>query len=104
MEMKQPETMSSSKSYQAILFEFDGVLAQSMDDNSKAWQAVTKEYGLTIKAEDYFPLEGMPVKDLVVNLFQRYGQPKRSEYRKIRSFERCFLFETAPISTLLWGI
>ena len=45
-----------------------------MEDNFKAWQAATSEYGLTIKREDYFPLEGMPVKDVVVNQFQCYGQ------------------------------
>jgi len=38
-----------------------------MEDNFKAWQAATSEYELTIKREDYFPLEGMPVKDVVVN-------------------------------------
>ena len=45
-----------------------------MEDNFKAWQAATSEYELTIKREDYFPLEGMPVKDVVVNQFQCYGQ------------------------------
>ena len=64
----------SSISYKGILFDFDGVLAESMEDNFKAWQAATSEYGPTIKREDYSPLEGMPVKDVVVNQFQCYGQ------------------------------
>ena len=64
----------SSISYKGILFDFDGVLAESREDNFKTWQVATSEYELTIKREDYFPLEGMPVKDVVVNLFQCYGQ------------------------------
>ena len=72
--MRDSDTMLSNHSYQGILFDFDGVLSQSMDDNFKAWQATAAEYGITIKGEDYFPLEGMPVKDVVVNLFQLYGK------------------------------
>ena len=73
--MRELETMFSSHPYQGILFDFDGVLAQSMEDNFKAWQKATAEYGLTIKGDDYFPLEGMPVKEVVVHLFQNYRQP-----------------------------
>ena len=54
--MKEFNAMFSSKPYQGILFDFDGVLVQSMEDNFKAWQAATAEYGLTITGEDYFPL------------------------------------------------
>ena len=54
--MRELETMFSSHPYQGILFDFEGVLSQSMGDNFKAWQAATVEYGLTITGEDYFPL------------------------------------------------
>jgi len=57
----------SSISYKGNLFDFDGVLTESMEDNCKAGQAATAEEGRTIKREDYFPLEGMPVKDVVVS-------------------------------------
>ena len=73
--MKEFNAMFSSKPYQGILFDFDGVLVQSMEDNFKAWQAATAEYGLTINEEDYLPLEGMPVKDVVIKLFGIYGRP-----------------------------
>ena len=45
-----------------------------MEENFKAWQAATSEYELTIKREDYFPLEGMPPKDVVLYLFQHYDR------------------------------
>ena len=58
----------------AFVFDFDGVLSESMQDNFKAWQVATSKYGLTIKEEDYFPLEGMPGKDVALNLFRIYGR------------------------------
>ena len=69
--------MCAIQHYQGILFDFDGVLSQSMEDNFKAWQAATTEYGLTITREDYFPLEGMPVNEVAEKLFQIYGQSVR---------------------------
>lgn len=70
--MKKFNNKFLTKHYQGILFDFDGVLVQSMEDNFKAWQSVTAEYGLTIKKEDYFPFEGMTSKDVVLYLFQHY--------------------------------
>lgn len=66
--------MIPDKNYQGILFDFDGVLSQSMEDNFKAWEAATAEYGLDIKKEDYFPLEGMTVEDVAINLFRIYSK------------------------------
>ena len=45
-----------------------------MEDKFKAWQVATAEYGLTIKRDDYFLLEGMPPRDFVLFLFQDYGR------------------------------
>ncbi len=66
--------MWANKIYHGILFDFDGVLANTMEYNFKAWKAATAEFGIKIKREDYFPLEGMPVKDVVINLFKIYGK------------------------------
>ena len=66
--------MTTGKNYRGILFDFDGVLSQSMEDNFKAWEAATAEYGLEIKKEDYLSLEGMPAKDVAVKLFSIYGK------------------------------
>jgi len=37
--MRDSETMYSYISYQGILFDFDGELSQSMEDNFNSWQA-----------------------------------------------------------------
>jgi len=66
--MRDSETMYSCLSYQGILFDFDGVLSQSMEDNLNVWQAATTEYGIKIIEEDYFPLEGMLAKKGLLQL------------------------------------
>ena len=43
----------------AILFDFDGVLAETMEDLFLAWQKAFLDFGVKIEREDYFPLEGM---------------------------------------------
>ena len=60
--------------YEGILFDFDGVLSQSMQDNFNAWKAATAYYGLDIQGDDYFPIEGMPPEDVVIYLFQHYDR------------------------------
>lgn len=44
---------------EAVIFDFDGVIADTMQDNFKAWEKVFLEYDTQIEAVDYFLLEGM---------------------------------------------
>jgi len=48
--------------YKAILFEFDGVLGQTMEDNYQALTYVLKTVGISINKINYFLLEGMSPK------------------------------------------
>lgn len=41
-----------------ILFDFDGTLADTMEGHYLAWKAALGEYGISIRANDYYPLEG----------------------------------------------
>jgi len=51
------------KKIKGILFDFDGVLAKTMEDNFNAWKAAMKDFGADLKENDYYILEGMPLKD-----------------------------------------
>ena len=42
---------------EAVIFDFDGVIADTMQDNFKAWEKVFLEYDTQIEAVDYFLLE-----------------------------------------------
>jgi beta-phosphoglucomutase len=59
--------------YRGILFDFDGTLARTMEDNLEAWRAVTKGYGIDLKADDYLPFEGLPMKEVAAHFFTING-------------------------------
>ncbi|MBM3835594.1 MAG: HAD family phosphatase [Verrucomicrobia bacterium] len=56
--------------HKGILFDFDGTLARTMEDNYRAWRAITKDYGLDLQPEDYYPYEGLRAEELVPWLFR----------------------------------
>ena len=43
---------------QALLFDFDGVLGDSVEDNLRAWQAAFAKLNLPLHPAEYFALEG----------------------------------------------
>ena len=42
---------------QAILFDFDGTLADTMQNHYLCWKQSLEEFGVMIKAKDYYPME-----------------------------------------------
>lgn len=45
--------------YKAVIFDFDGVVADTMKDNCKAWQMALQTLGVEIETIEYYLLEGM---------------------------------------------
>lgn len=84
----------------AILFDFDGVLAKTMEDNFKAWKAALKDYGVDIQPEDYYPMEGLNVGEIPARLFGRYGREVADVSEVVRKKEAYYLkshhFELYP--------
>lgn len=56
-----------------ILFDFDGTLAKTMGDLLRAWQHSFRQYGVEIKEEDYFPLEGMEMIKIARTIAASYN-------------------------------
>ncbi len=79
------------KRFRAIVFDFDGTLADTMADHFRAWQAVMAEYGVRLVPEDYYPLEGVRVADLPRQFFEKYGQPARDEEVILQKKEQRYL-------------
>lgn len=53
--------MDDAKKIRGLLFDFDGVLANTMRDHFIAWNWALKGYNASIAGEAFYPLEGMPV-------------------------------------------
>jgi len=81
----------------AIIFDFDGVLAKTMDDHYDAWKSVFKEYGVEITKEEYFHLEGAELNHITHTLAKNHGvsvhnlkdfvQRKKQYYISLTHFE-----------------
>jgi len=56
-----------------ILFDFDGTLADTMENNFLAWQYAFQTKDVNIIKDDYFPLEGLPLKEVVSHIAKKYG-------------------------------
>lgn len=57
--------------FRAVLFDFDGTLARTLEDHFHAWQAALAHYGVQIGPEDYYPLEGTSVHELARGFARR---------------------------------
>jgi beta-phosphoglucomutase len=69
----------SIDTFSTWLFDYDGVVADTMHDNFKAWQHACEIYGAHLKKEDYFPFEGLSSKGMSEHLGNIFGL-SQSEY------------------------
>lgn len=61
---------------EAVIFDFDGVIGDTMQDNFRAWEKVFLEYGVQIDAVDYFLLEGMGRFEIAEFFVEKYNLDK----------------------------
>ena len=63
------------RTFRGILFDFDGTLARTMEDNLEAWRAVIRSYGVELKPDDYYPFEGLPMQEIAARFFRMNNLP-----------------------------
>ncbi|MCD6013468.1 MAG: beta-phosphoglucomutase [Flavipsychrobacter sp.] len=56
---------------EAVIFDFDGVLGDTMHDNCVAWQKSFERYGYALQAVDYYKLEGMGRYQIAENILRQ---------------------------------
>jgi beta-phosphoglucomutase len=81
----------------AVIFDFDGVLADTMFDNCKAWQEAFELYGFQMDAIEYYRLEGMGRFQIAEYFIEKYllepsikknlVEAKEMNYKKNNSFK-----------------
>jgi len=63
----------------AVLFDYDGVIVDSMHHHARAWQRIFKKMGISITVEDIFLQEGRPTTDVVRFILQQHGRQADEE-------------------------
>ncbi len=59
--------------YVAIIFDFDGVIGRTMDDNYRAWARAFSDHGLTLEKEEYLLLEGLSPAGIAETILRKRG-------------------------------
>lgn len=85
------------KNYSAVFFDFDGVIANTGEDNFAAWNFAFAPFGIQIDRRTCFTLEGMRVSDLARKVLVDHGQDpklhlevaqrKDMRYAEVNSFK-----------------
>jgi beta-phosphoglucomutase len=57
----------------AVIFDFDGVIGETMADNHRAWSRAFAEHGIEFPEEEYFLLEGMGSESVAETILERRG-------------------------------
>lgn len=57
----------------ALIFDFDGTLADTMPLHWRAWQAVTRRHGIRFTEEEFYALGGVPSRKILGRLSAEQG-------------------------------
>ena len=60
-----------------MLFDYDGVLVNTLEDNFKAWYSAFAQYGIKITKDEYISLEGMSAYQKSERISNKYGIEKK---------------------------
>jgi HAD superfamily hydrolase (TIGR01509 family) len=59
--------------FDALLFDCDGTLADTMPAHFRAWQAVTQPHGITFNEDRFYGMGGRPTRDILATLTAEAG-------------------------------
>jgi len=57
---------------EAVIFDFDGVIADTMHDNYKAWKKVFAEHNVEIDGQEFFLMEGMSRNEIAAFFIEKH--------------------------------
>jgi HAD superfamily hydrolase (TIGR01509 family) len=83
----------------AILFDCDGTLADTMPAHYRAWLTVTRAHGLAFDEDRFYSLGGRPTRDIIATLAREAGVSVDVDHAaKVK--ERSFLDQLARIEAI----
>jgi beta-phosphoglucomutase len=89
---------------EAVIFDFDGVIGDTMHDNFRAWEKAFSDYDTKIDAIDYFLMEGMGRYEIADAFVEKNGlkkelvntlvQKKEDNYKRENNFS---IYKEIPV-------
>ena len=82
----------SNNNSRAVLFDYDGVLADTLENHFTAWKRSFSDLEVQISRKDYFPTEGMQLIDFMKLVAKKYGiqKPDYDSILKRKEFSEDF--------------
>lgn len=102
MKVKQLDPKAFEK-YDALIFDCDGTLVDTMPNHYKSWVATLDKYGIPFNYERFYSLAGVPTVDIVALLSKEYDQtvdPEKVAQEKDEHFHQ-HLAEAKPIQEVI---
>lgn len=86
------------KKYKAVLFDMDGVIADSMHWHAESWQKVFNEFGIELSKAEIFKREGMSGLASIIDIIKEKGKriPGNDELHLLQK-NKLELFETGKV-------
>lgn len=79
------------KKFKGILFDFDGVIGRTMEDNYTAWKNVLSQFGIYLTKDEYFLLEGVNTIELAKLLLSKNGKDTNQAAEIVKAKEEYYL-------------
>jgi beta-phosphoglucomutase len=88
--MKKPKTI------RAVLFDYDGVIANTIEANFLSWRHVFLQLKVSLTRKEFLSFEGMRPLELAQAVCQRYGLPQERAQGIISEKEDYFITHYTP--------
>lgn len=88
--------MPTLQNVDTILFDFDGVVIQSIEDHYRSWNQAFARFGITVQWNDFAVLEGQSLYTIASQLCKLYNVP-HDEHRKIAAEKNALYLTTATV-------
>lgn len=81
---------------QAVIFDYDGVIANTMEDNYRSWRYAFSQKEIILSKEEFFSFEGLRPLELAEAVCQKYGIPKKNASDLVSVKEDYFINHCSP--------
>jgi HAD superfamily hydrolase (TIGR01509 family) len=88
-----------TQTYDALLFDCDGTLADTMPAHYRAWLAATEAHGLDFDEDRFYALAGRPTRNIIATLAAEAGVEIDLE-RAAQAKERSFLQQLEHVQAI----